>query len=255
MQKKIIVGFLLICSTGCGPKEEVSITSEPRAETAAIVKFLDRESAGILKGIVKFEGEAPAPKKIPIKGNPECAVFHSGGSVDSEELLVKDGALQNVFIYIKEGLEGYSFQTPSEPVTISNRKCVYVPHVSGAQAGQPLVLLNEDPTLHNIHSYSKNSSSFNVGLPFQGVKQTKKFAKPEVMVTLKCDVHPWMIGYVGVLEHPYFGVTGQDGGFELKNLPAGEYLVEAWHEKLGVQSRTIKIEPRETKEIVFIFKG
>ena len=266
MKKNLSFRFILFCIlspvscllfvSGCGPQEEASITSAPTQEVRPVAaKSFDPESAGVLKGSVRFEGEAPAVKKIPVKGNPECAVFHPGGTVDSEELLVKDGALQNVFVYIKEGLEGYSFNAPSEPVTISNQKCVYVPHVSGAQAGQPLVLFNEDPTLHNIHAYSKNSSSFNVGLPFQGVKQTKKFAKPEVMVTLKCDVHPWMIGYVGVLDHPYFGVTGPNGGFELKNLPPGEYVIEAWHEKLGVQSQKITIEPRETKEIVFKFSG
>ncbi len=247
----------IIFASGCGSKEETPSVSEAPAAVSSLaeLKSLDPESVGSLKGNVKFEGEVPVPKKIPVKGNPECAVSHPGGSVDSEELLVRDGALQNVFVYIKQGLEGYTFNAPAEPVTISNQKCVYVPHVSGVQAGQPVVLLNEDPTLHNIHSYSKNSPSFNVGLPFQGVKQTKKFGKPEVMVTLKCDVHPWMIGYLGVLDHPYFGVTGADGSFELKNLPPGEYLVEAWHEKLGAQSQKIKIEPRETKEIVFNFKS
>lgn len=247
--------IFLILFSGCGSKETV-VTSEPTLEVRpAESKSFDQESAATLKGSVRFEGEAPAPRKIPIKGNPECSVMHAGGEVLSEELLVAGAALQNVFVYVKEGLEGYAFEMPSDAVTISNKKCVYVPHVAGVRVGQPLILLNEDPTLHNIHSYSKNTQAFNIGLPFQGVKQTKKFAKPEVMVTLKCDVHPWMIGYVGVLEHPYFGVTGADGGFELKDLPPGEYVIEAWHEKLGVQSQNITIEPRETKETVFIFKG
>lgn len=266
MKKNIKLRFIVFCIlspvscllllSGCGSKDEASITSAPTQEVRpAAVKSFDPESAGTLKGVVKFEGEAPAPKKIPVKGNPECSALHPGGEVISEELLVKEGALQNVFVYVKEGLEDASFEIPTQPVTVSNQKCTYVPHVSGVQVGQPLVLLNEDSTLHNIHSYSKNSPAFNVGLPFQGVKQIKKFMKPEVMVTLKCDVHPWMIGYLGVLEHPYFGVTGEDGAFELKNLPPGEYLVEAWHEKLGTQSQKITIEPRETKEIVFTFKG
>ena len=94
-----------------------------------------------------------------------------------------------------------------------------------------------------------------MGLPFQGMKQTKKFEAPEVMVHLKCDVHPWMSGYVGVLPHPYFGVTGEDGSFELKNLSPGEYLIEAWHEKLGARSEKIKIEPQEAKELNFKFSA
>ena len=188
-----------------------------------------------------------------MRGNPECAVFHAGGSVLSEDLLSQGGKLQNVFIYVKEGLEGYSFAPPSEPVIMNNEKCLYVPHVTGVQVGQPVTLLNSDPTLHNIHSYAKNSKQWNLGLPFQGMKQTKKFEAAEVMVTLKCDVHPWMTGYIGVLTHPYFSVTGKDGAFELKNLPPGDYLIDAWHEKLGAQSQTITIGPQETKEITFTY--
>ena len=202
-----------------------------------------------------FQGEAPAPQKISVSGNPECAALHSDGSITSEELLVNGGSLQNVFVYVKEGFEGQSFTAPAEAATVENKNCAYVPHVIGVQVGQPLNIVNSDPTLHNVHSYSKNSKSWNIGLPIQGMKQTKKFDAPEVMVALKCDVHPWMRGYIGVLPHPYFSVTNGDGSFEIKNLPPGDYLIEAWHEKLGVQSQKIKIEPQETKEIEFKFSA
>ncbi len=243
--------------SGCGSKKEseAPLPATVAPPSVAVSKTLDRSTLGNLKGVVKFEGAVPATREIPVKGNPECAVFHSGGTIRSEELLVKDGVLQNAFVYIKEGLEGYQFDVPQEAVTVSNKNCVYVPHVSGVRAGQPLILSNEDPTLHNIHAYSKNSPAFNLGLPFQGIKQTKKFSSPEVMVTLKCDVHPWMIGYVGVLPHPYFAVTGEEGTFELKDLPPGEYTVEVWHEKLGTQSQKIQIGPRETKETEFKFSA
>ena len=260
MRKKIfwlLFSAAVICAAGCGPKKGETSLAVPQEspEFPTVAKTFDESTVGVLKGTVRFDGPVPEGKPIPVRGNPECAAMHAGGSIPPEELLVKDGVLQNVFVYIKEGLEGYTFNAPSESMTVSNKKCAYVPHVSGAQVNQPVVLLNEDPTLHNIHAYSKNSASFNLGLPFQGVKQTKKFANSEVMVTLKCDVHPWMIGYLGVLSHPYFGVTGEDGTFELKNLPSGEYTVEAWHEKLGAQSQKIQIGPRETKEIEFKFTG
>ena len=246
--------------TGCGQKAAQNSSAEapasmapPTNSAAAPAQALDPATAATIKGKVLFEGAAPAAQEISVRGNPECAVFHKDGKVQSEELVVNSGALQNVFVYVKEGLEGRSFPAPSEPVTIENKNCLYVPHVTGVQVNQPIILLNDDPTLHNIHSYAKNSKSWNLGLPFQGMKQTKKFEAPEVIVHLKCDVHPWMTGFIGVLPHPYFSVTKNDGSFEIKNLPPGEYLVEAWHEKLGVQSQKIKIEPQETKEIEFKF--
>lgn len=250
-----VVAMILIVS-GCEKKEtlEAGLTTETASTEIKPASF-DSASAATLSGKVVFEGQAPAPEKLSIAGNPECAVFHAGGSVASEELLVKDGALKNVFVYVKEGLEGQSFPVPSQAAAIDNKNCVYVPHVIGVQVNQPVNILNSDPTLHNVHSYSKNSKSWNLGLPFQGMKQVKKFDAAEVMVSLKCDVHPWMKGYVGVLDHPYFQVTGEDGKFTLNNLPPGEYLVEAWHEKLGTQSQKVQIGPQETKEIEFKFSA
>lgn len=249
---------------GCAKSSNEPVALQQAAQVSQQSKdsvVVDPSQSATLKGRVLFEGPPPMPAMIPIRGNPECAAFHADGSVRSEELLVKDGALQNVFVYIKGGLDdrrgvlNTPHPSPTEPVTIENKNCTYVPHVSGVQVGQPVILLNDDPTLHNIHSYSKNQKNWNLGLPFQGMKQTKKFSSPEVMVQLKCDVHPWMVGYVGVLPHPYFAVSREDGTFEIKNLPAGNYVAEAWHEKLGVQTQEIKLEPREVKEIKFRFKS
>lgn len=252
--------LLIVFVSGCGPKEAgVTVTEEasyPEVKLSAPAKqSVDPATAGGVKGKVMFSGETPSPQKISVQGNLECAAFHSDGSIASEELLVKDGLVQNVFVYIKEGLEGLSFEPPKEAATIDNRQCVYVPHVTGVQVNQPVILLNSDPTLHNVHSYSKNSKSWNVGLPIQGMKQTKKFEAAEIMVALKCDVHPWMKGYIGVLPHPYFSVTGADGNFEIKNLPPGEYLIEVWHEKFGAQSQKVKIEPQTEQTIEFVFSA
>jgi plastocyanin len=253
-QTILFLSFCLIFTlSGCQKQEASDTVLTTEAISAEIKPAVDSASAATLSGKVFFGGTVPALEKLSIGGNPECAVFHPGGGVPSEELLVKNGALQNVFVYIKEGLEGRSFPVPSQAATIDNKNCVYVPHVMGVQTGQPVNILNSDPTLHNVHSYSKNSKSWNLGLPFQGMKQVKKFEASEVMIALKCDVHPWMKGYVGVLDHPYFQVTGEDGGFSLKDLPPGEYVVEAWHEKLGTQSQKVQIGPQETKQIEFKF--
>ena len=258
MNKIFILTTLVVLMAGCGQREAekpaVESTAAPATVNTVSAAVIDLAAAATVKGKVLFEGAAPAVQEFLVRGNPECAALHPGGKIQSEEFVVHHGALQNVFVYVKEGLEGRSYPVPSQAVTIENKNCVYVPHVIGAQVGQQVNLLNSDPTLHNVHSFSKNSKAWNLGLPFQGMKQTKKFEAAEVMVHLKCDVHPWMSGYVGVLPHPYFSVTDGNGIFEIKNLPPGEYLIEAWHEKLGVRSQKIRIEPQETKEIEFKFQ-
>lgn len=227
------------------------VSSEVRTEASAGAKTVDPATAGTLSGKAVFEGVAPAPAKLSVSGNPECAVMHAGGQIDSEELLVNNGALRNVFVYVKEGLSGYTFAAQSAPVVVENKGCVYAPHVTGAQVGQPVHLVNADATLHNVHSFSINNKAWNVGLPFQAMKVVKKFDTEEIMVKLKCDVHPWMLGYIGVVAHPYFAVTDSEGRFTIKDLPPGEYVIEAWHEKLGVRSQTVKIEPQGTQNIEF----
>lgn len=258
MKKMSALMLSVLLFSGCGGSADKELSPTPQATSPAPsplqVVPIDPATRGAIKGKVTFAGQVPAPRELPMNGNPECSSMHKG-PVYSDELLVKDGAVQNSFVYIKSGLASRSFTPPTESALMDNKACVYVPRVMGVQVNQPVILQNSDATLHNVHSYGKANKSFNLGLPFQGMKQTKKFTAPEVMVTMKCDVHPWMLGYIGVLEHPYFAVTSADGTFELKNLPPGEYVVEAWHEKLGVQSQTVRIEPREAKEIVFNYPG
>jgi plastocyanin len=259
--KKILsIGLLLsFIISGCGKKSEESSSNQKKSQsenaTPQTEKILsvDPAQTGIIKGKVLFKGIVLSPKELPVGGNPECKVFHAGKLYD-EEILVKDGRLKNVFIYIKKGLENYRFDSPKESVKIDQVKCVYVPHVTGAQVDQPILLVNSDPTLHNVHSYSKENPAWNLGMPFEGMELTKKFSKPEIMVTIKCDVHPWMIGYVGVVSHPYYVVSSEDGSFELKNLPPGDYVIEAWHEKLGVQSQKVQIVSKQEKELEFTFE-
>ena len=241
---------VLVLAVGCGKKEEASA---PVSLHEMAATQMDPAQFGVLHGTVTFEGEAPAPRELPVGGNPECSVM-AHGKIMSEDLLVKEGKLANVFIYVKEGLENFTFPAPAEPVEVSNTGCVYVPHVVGVQVNQPLQILNNDATLHNVHALPKDQPGWNLGLPFQGMKQIKKFSAPEVMIPLKCDVHPWMMGYIGVLPHPYFAVTGENGEFSLKNLPPGNYVLEAWHETLGTQQQSVILGPREDREVLFSFR-
>jgi len=206
-----------------------------------------------LSGKVMFEGTPPKPVPIRMNADPVCLLQHKGG-VTSEEVLVNpDGTLQNVFVYVKEGLGGQTFTAPTEPVVFDQKGCLYTPRVFGIMTDQPLQILNSDSTLHNVHSLPKASKEFNLGMPIQGMKLTKKFSSSEVMVKIKCEVHPWMAAYAGVLDHPFYGVTGEDGTFAIKDLPPGEYVLEAWHEKYGTQTAAVQVP--ETTEVSFTFKA
>jgi len=186
--------------------------------------------------------------------DPNCA--QQGGNASNESVVVgADGALQNVFVYVKDGLGTLRFPIPSAAVVIDQKGCRYVPHVLGVQAGQRVEILNSDPTLHNIHAVPMANREFNTGQPIPGMRHAHQFTAREVMVPFKCDVHPWMNAYVGVLDHPFFGVTGADGSFELKGLPPGTYTIEAWHETLGAQTQMVTIGAKETGTVAFSFKS
>jgi len=197
--------------------------------------------AGGLSGSVKFDGAAPKAKKIKMAADPKCLELHADEPVLSEELVVNEnGTLRNVFVYVKSGLTG-TFEVPKTPIELRQEGCMYKPRVFGMMAKQPLKIHNDDDTLHNVHAMPANSKEFNIGQPNKGMESTRTFAVPEVMVKFKCDVHPWMAAYVGVLNHPFYATTGADGSFSIKDLPAGEYEIVAWHEKLGEQTAKVKV--------------
>lgn len=210
---------------------------------------------GTITGKVTLEGTPPAQAKIKMEADPVCLEAHKGAPVTAEEVVAgSGGTLQNVFVYVKEGLGDKKFPPPTEPVTMDQKGCQYHPHVFGVQVGQPLKILNNDPTLHNVHGMPKNNPQFNFAMPKFIKQKDNTFAKPEVMVSIKCDVHPWMSGYAGVLEHPFFSVSGADGSYTIKGLPPGDYTIEAWHEKLGIQTTKITVGAKESKTADFKFK-
>lgn len=178
----------------------------------------------------------------------------------SEEIVLNaDSALANVFVYVKEGVPDsllYFFKRKvgtSEPVILNQHHCRYVPHVFGIQVGQTLKILNSDPTFHNVHASAEKNEAFNLGMSKVEKIKTRTFDRAEVMISIRCNVHPWMSAYAGVLAHPFYSVTGNDGRYQLNALPAGEYVIEAWHEVFGTQAQTIKIAEGETKTIDFTF--
>jgi plastocyanin len=204
-----------------------------------------------VKGSVTVDGVVPPNETIKMGADPYCE--KQGAAVTETVVVSADGALGNVFVYVKDGLGNLRFPAPATPVVLDQKSCRYVPHVFGVQVGQPVDIVNSDPTLHNIHALAQTNREFNMGQPMPG-KATHTFSTKEVMVPFKCDVHRWMNAYVGVLDHPFYSVTSDDGRFELKGLPPGTYTIEAWHETLGTRTQSVTIGEKETKDLAFSFK-
>lgn len=217
-------------------------------------KPVDAATAGSIAGKVRFDGPAPAAETVRVSTDKNC-VQDAGPNPQSDAILIAaDGALKNSFVYVKEGLDpGYGFEAPTAPVVLDQKGCFYSPRVIGIRVGQPLEIVNSDPTMHNVHAMPVANTEFNRSQPVKGAKNTEVFTTPEVMVRFMCNVHNWMAAYVGVLPHPYFAVTDAAGNFEIRNLPPGTYTLEAWHEKFGRQTATVTVGAKEAKTAAFTF--
>lgn len=231
-----------------GSKPEQTASTKPQG------KHVDSATAGSISGSIKFEGTPPAAETIRL--TKDCAPG-PGPNPQSEAVLVgPTGGLQNVFVYVREGLDpAYTFDTPTKPAELKQTGCIYRPRVMGVQVGQPIDVENQDPTLHNVHALPMVNSEFNKHQPKQNEHMTHTFTAPEVMVRFKCDVHPWMSSWVGVVAHPFFAVSDESGHFDIKGLPPGTYTVEAWHEKYGRQSSKVTVGEHQDQSIAFTFKA
>jgi hypothetical protein len=210
-------------------------------------------AGGSVTGTIKFQGTPPRPQRVRMTSDPLCVPDAKGAT--SETLMVaKDGGIQNVFVYVKDGLGGRTFPPPKTPVTIDQKGCRYIPHVFGVQAGQPVIIKNSDPAVHNVNATAKVNREFNLIQPKGAKPSTRTFDKPEIMVPLRCDVHPWMASWGGVVSHPFFAVSAENGTFEIKGLPAGTYTIEAWHEQLGTQTQKVTVAANKGASASFTYK-
>ncbi len=232
------VAIVLVCLVAaCGGG------GEPRASRP--VTPIDPATAGTIQIDVAFDGSAAPMRPLVMSSFAECASQHQG-PVLAGDMLVANGKLENAFVYVKHGLGDRGFAVPTEPVVIDQQGCLYVPHVAGAQVGQPIEFRNSDAMLHNVHGTPRESSSWNVTLPRLGAERTITVDHPEVMISVRCDLHPWMQGWLGVLDHPYFGVSGAEGRVTLGNVPAGDYVVGVWHERFGTRDAKVTVTPKAT---------
>ncbi|MDF2696769.1 MAG: rane protein related to purine degradation, partial [Labilithrix sp.] len=215
-------------------------------------KVANESVVGTVKGTVLLEG-TPPPNKVLNVGTCTSDVK---GPVTSDAVLAKDGKLQNSFVWIKSGLDSYKGPAaPSEPVVVDQKGCMYRPHVVGARVGQKVIFLNSDPVLHNVRSIAETNATFNDMMPTKDMRLEKVFDKTEVPVRAKCDVHPWMSAFIGVVPHPFFAVSGTAGEFTLVNVPEGDYEIEAWHEVFGRQAQKIKVKAREIVPVTLTFRA
>jgi plastocyanin len=220
---------------------------------AAICVVAEAAFAGTITGTAAYTGTVPNLKPLSVSAEPVCAKRHA--TVPNEALVLGAGnSMANVVVKVVSGLPaGKTWPAPTQPVTMDQVGCQYVPHVMGVMVGQPFKVLNSDGILHNVHALSKVNSSFNMAMPPTRKEADHTFGKEEGMFVVKCDVHPWMQSYVGVFSHPFFAVTGADGKFTIANLPAGTYEIEAWHEKLGTQKATVTVGASDSKTQSFKF--
>ena len=198
------------------------------------------DGPGVVMGKVSYEGEPPARTPVRMAADPNCTP--SEAQALSETTIVgPEGGLQNVFVYVKDGLGDRIYETPTAPIVLDQEGCRYEPHVFGVFVAQPVEIRNSDPTLHNVHAIPKTNDEFNFGQQPNTPAVTRTFDEPEIGLSFRCDVHGWMRAYANVVTHPFFAVTKADGSYEFKGLPAGTYTIEAWHERLGTQTQQVTV--------------
>lgn len=235
LRRVTIAALAALSSAACGGG------AQPPADTRAGTT-LDPATTGRITGRVTLAGTAPADQVVRVDGDKTCATLVPGAQRAIPAYVTGEGGgLGNVFVYVKAGLDGRQFPMPSEPVVVDQQQCWYTPRVVGVRVGQALEVRNSDPLLHNVRAGAELNQPFNQGQPVKGVRYAHTFSIEEVMVPLSCDVHAWMRAWVGVVSHPYFAVTDASGAFELPNLPAGTYTVEAWHEAAGTTTGTATV--------------
>lgn len=248
LSRALVPAALVAFGTACG-----DAAPEPGADvdpTEMEMPF-DEATAGNVRGMVMFEGTPPPPESIDMASEPACLERYDEPPA-REWVRVRNGHLADVFVYVKEGLEEYDFPTAQGATLIDQEGCRYIPPVAGVMTNQTLTFRNSDGLMHNVNARPSANRPFNFSQPVN-MDTNRTFSQPEVMIPVRCDVHGWMAAYVGVVDHPYFATTEDGGTFDLSNLPPGEYVVEAWHARLGTQEQTVTVVEGETAEVSFTF--
>ena len=247
IHRAVIALFVIASCAACSD----SSNSSPANVVATPV---DPATAGTIHVQVDYQGTLPSPKEISMRSAPQCVAAHEGPVYD-QSLLVHDQHLQNAVVWIKQGLENWTFASPTNPVVIDQKGCMYEPRVVAVMVRQPITFRNSDAEAHNVHGRPQTLSAWNFMMSRQGATRTLTFDKPEVAVPIGCDIHPWMAGSVSVIGNPYFGVTDRNGAVTLAKVPPGDYVIGVWHEKLGTKEQRVTLRPSGTQSLKIDFGG
>ncbi len=207
-----------------------------------------------LSGTITLAGKRPKPLIIDMSADPRC----NDGNADptTDWVMGHEGKLANVFVYIKsEALDGYSFEQPTSPAMLEHKGCRYVPHLLGIRVGQPLMILNSDPTIHNTYPTTRDNKEWNQSQPVASSAIRAVFDLPETFIPFKDNLHPWEKAYVGVFAHPFFTISDDFGNYRIEGLPPGHYTVVAWHERFGEKTVEVTLVPGEARDISFNFEA
>lgn len=240
----MVIGLAALVLTGsnCGGKK----TNKNTSSSSGPAKPVPTANLGTISGVISFEGTPPAARKIDTSADPVCG--QKDPNLSTEDTVVKDGKLANVFIFIKDGaatdgtkINDYDWKPSTTKAPLDQNGCHYRPHVLGVQVNQIISITNSDATQHNIHPTPTLNTEWNKTQANGAPPIETTFDRAEQLITVKCNQHPWMKAYVGVTKHPFFAVSAEDGTFTIKGVPAGKYNLVAWKE--GGQKGTEKVLP------------
>jgi len=247
----VMAGALLACGGGdAGQPAGGEGAAAGGGEAAAPMMVAN---AGTIMGMVNFEGMKPANDPVDMSEEPDCAAKHM--EAPTQEVVVgDDGKLANVFVRISGAVAGGA-GAPEEPVIVDQVGCVYIPRVAGVVVGEGVEFKNSDGLAHNVQANPANNRPFNISQPVDMTSAPQRFSAAEIMVPVQCNIHGWMHGFIGVVEHPYFATSAMNGSFTIGNVPPGTYTLEAWHELYGTMTQEVTVPADGTVNVTFAYSA
>ncbi len=221
MWRGLVIGSAVVLAiAGCGKKENQETSEQPTSAPGATAT-IDPSTVGEITGTVALSGPAPVFKAINMSAEPYCSKANPKPVFPQDVVVGEKGALDNVVVFVKDDMSKYSFEVPKNPAALAQKGCMYEPHVVALMAGQTLEVKNDDQTTHNIHPMPKDNREWNTSQPPGAAPIDNSFARPEVAIPVKCNVHPWMKSYIAVFNNPYFRRDLEGRKFCSKGAAAG----------------------------------